>query len=91
MDWKKSRADFNAGVVCINDFVSCLCDDDRSYYQGLHFLFMPDFSKLTSRLVLTAMGHAFFTLSLAWGQLWCTALICLKAYPCQNGVFNCWC
>ncbi len=40
-----------------------------SYFQGLHFLFMPDFSKLTSNSVLTAMGHAFFTLSLGMGAI----------------------
>lgn len=39
------------------------------YNQGLHFLFMPDFSKLTSDSVLTAMGHAFFTLSLGMGAI----------------------
>jgi NSS family neurotransmitter:Na+ symporter len=41
----------------------------ESYHQGLHFLFVPDFSKLTSNSVLTAMGHAFFTLSLGMGAI----------------------
>ena len=40
-----------------------------TYFQGLHFLFVPDFSKLTSDSVLTAMGHAFFTLSLGMGAI----------------------
>ena len=40
-----------------------------SYNQGLRFLFMPDFSKLTGDAVLTAMGHAFFTLSLGMGAI----------------------
>jgi len=40
-----------------------------SYFQGLQFLFIPDFSKLTSNSVLTAMGHAFFTLSLGMGAI----------------------
>ena len=40
-----------------------------SYNKGLHFLFMPDFSKLTANSVLTAMGHAFFTLSLGMGAI----------------------
>jgi len=40
-----------------------------SYYQGLHFMFTPDFSKLTSSAILTAMGHAFFTLSLGMGAI----------------------
>lgn len=34
------------------------------FAQGLNFLFSPDFSKLTTDGVLTALGHAFFTLSL---------------------------
>jgi NSS family neurotransmitter:Na+ symporter len=40
-----------------------------SYYQGLHFLLFPDFSKLTGSSILTAMGHAFFTLSLGMGAI----------------------
>ena len=41
----------------------------NSYYQGLNFLFVPDFSKLTGNSILTAMGHAFFTLSLGMGAI----------------------
>ena len=40
-----------------------------SYFQGLHFLFNTDFSKLTANSILTAMGHAFFTLSLGMGAI----------------------
>lgn len=39
------------------------------FTQGLHFLFTPDFSKLTAEGILTAMGHAFFTLSLGMGAI----------------------
>jgi neurotransmitter:Na+ symporter, NSS family len=39
------------------------------YFQGLNFLFRPDFSKLTASSVLTAMGQAFFTLSLGMGSV----------------------
>lgn len=35
--------------------------------EGLQFLFQPDFSKLTAAAVLTALGLAFFKLSLAMG------------------------
>ena len=38
---------------------------------GLLFLFKPDFSKLTSSVVLSALGQAFFSLSLGMGCL-CT-------------------
>lgn len=40
-----------------------------SYQQGINFLFNPDFSKITGQAVLTAMGHAFFTLSLGIGAI----------------------
>jgi len=39
------------------------------FEQGLHFLFNPDFSKVTTEGVLTALGHAFFTLSLGMGAI----------------------
>lgn len=37
--------------------------------EGLTFLFHPDFSKITARTVLSAMGQAFFSLSLGLGCL----------------------
>jgi len=41
----------------------------EAYFQGLSFLFSPDFSKIDSNAVLTAMGHAFFTLGLGMGAI----------------------
>lgn len=35
--------------------------------EGLRFLFSPDFSKITPRVVLVALGQAFFSLSLGMG------------------------
>ncbi len=40
-----------------------------AYEQGMAFLFNPDFSKIDADAVLTAMGHAFFTLSLGMGAI----------------------
>ena len=40
-----------------------------SFVAGLEYLFKPDFSKLTGASILTAMGHAFFTLSLGMGAI----------------------
>lgn len=37
--------------------------------RGLEFLFKPDFSKVTVQVVLSAMGQAFFTLSVGIGCL----------------------
>lgn len=37
--------------------------------QGLSFLFTPDFSKITAGVVLTAMGLAFFKLSIGMGTM----------------------
>ncbi len=39
------------------------------FMQGFHFLFDADFSKVTTEGVLTALGHAFFTLSLGMGAI----------------------
>ena len=39
------------------------------FQQGIDFLFHADFSKLSGDAVLTAMGHAFFTLSLGMGAI----------------------
>lgn len=39
--------------------------------EGLNFLFRPDFSKINSSVVLSAMGQAFFSLSIGIGCL-CT-------------------
>lgn len=39
------------------------------FSQGLHFLFAPHFSKLSTDSILSAMGHAFFTLSLGMGSI----------------------
>ena len=43
--------------------------DANSFAKALGFLFNPDFSKLTAEAVLTAIGHAFFTLSIAGGAV----------------------
>ena len=43
--------------------------DQGSFEEGVYFLFNPDFSKINSDGVLTAMGHAFFTLSLGMGAI----------------------
>lgn len=37
--------------------------------EGLRFLFMPDFSKITSSVILSALGQSFFSLSLGMGCL----------------------
>ena len=39
------------------------------FEQGLSYLFNPDFSKITTEGILSAMGHAFFTLSLGMGAI----------------------
>lgn len=41
----------------------------EAYFKGLSFLFSPDFSEIDSDAVLTAMGHAFFTLGLGMGAI----------------------
>lgn len=43
--------------------------DTGHFQQGLTYLFNPDFSKITTEGILSAMGHAFFTLSLGMGAI----------------------
>jgi NSS family neurotransmitter:Na+ symporter len=40
-----------------------------AFQQGLDFLFQPDFGEINANGVLTAMGQAFFTLSLGMGAI----------------------
>ena len=43
---------------------------DTGYFQkGMDYLFNPDFSKISTDGILSAMGHAFFTLSLGMGAI----------------------
>ena len=42
---------------------------EGNFAAGIHFLFSPDFSKLNTNVILIAMGHAFFTLSLGMGAI----------------------
>ncbi len=41
----------------------------EAYFKGLSFLFDPDFSEIDADAILTAMGHAFFTLGLGMGAI----------------------
>ena len=41
----------------------------NGYFQGIHFLFNFDFSKLTGNSILVAMGQAFFSLGLGMGSV----------------------
>lgn len=38
-------------------------------HLGLEYMFKPDFSKLNSKMILAALGQAFFTLSIGMGAL----------------------
>lgn len=37
--------------------------------KAIHYLFVPDFSALSGKVILVALGHAFFTLSLGMGTM----------------------
>ncbi len=53
-------------IIIILDIRAITLDGAK---EGLYFLFHPDFSKLTADGVLSALGHAFFSLSLGMGTL----------------------
>ena len=42
---------------------------NRRILKNFGFLFNPDFSKITPGVVITAMGQAFFTLSIGMGSI----------------------
>jgi NSS family neurotransmitter:Na+ symporter len=57
------------------------------FSKGLEFLFKPDFSELTGSSVLTAMGHAFFTLSIGMGAIMAYGAYLPKDISITNTVF----
>ena len=40
-----------------------------AFFEGVSFLFTPDFSKIDATVILAALGQAFFTLSLGMGAI----------------------
>ena len=40
-----------------------------AFFEGLFYLFTPDFSKINATVILAALGQAFFTLSLGMGAI----------------------
>lgn len=58
-----------ASLVLLLVLVFYAMTTGKFYFEGLYFLFNPDFSKISGAAVLTAMGHAFFTLSLGMGAV----------------------
>ncbi len=57
---------------------------EGAFMEGVRFMFAPDFSKLTASGVLVALGHAFFTLSLASG-----VMVAYGAYvPAETSIFK---
>jgi len=54
-------------VILSGMFIYALSLD--SFGKAFHFMFYPDWSKLNSEAFVTAVGHAFFTLSLGMGAI----------------------
>jgi neurotransmitter:Na+ symporter, NSS family len=54
-------------LILVSLFIWCIFLDGFS--EALAFLFAPDFSKLSSKAILVAVGHSFFTLSLGMGTM----------------------
>ncbi len=40
-----------------------------AFFEGVSYLFTPDFSKINAKVILAALGQAFFTLSLGMGAI----------------------
>jgi len=56
--------------------------------EGLQFLLHPDFSKVTTSVVLSAMGQAFFSLSVGLGCLATYASYFRRDVPLVSSAFN---
>ncbi len=54
-------------IILSGMFIYALSLD--SFGKAFHFMFAPDWSKLNSEAFVTAVGHAFFTLSLGMGAI----------------------
>lgn len=50
-------------------FMAIYASVTGAFMEAVNFMFTPDFSKITVNGVLTALGHAFFSLSLASGVM----------------------
>lgn len=57
------------GLLILMVFLLAYAMTTDGYFQGLRFLFNPDFSKLTGNSVLIALGQAFFSLGLGMGSV----------------------
>jgi NSS family neurotransmitter:Na+ symporter len=66
---KSVRFMMPALFVILLMLVGYAANTGEAFDRSLQFLFAPDFSKLSASAVLTAMGHAFFTLSLGMGAI----------------------
>lgn len=54
-------------IIFIGLLVYAICQD--SFWASFSFLFAPDFSKLTPKVIVDAIGQAFFALSLGVGVI----------------------
>jgi len=72
------------GLLVILLLLVGYCMAEGAFMEGVRFMFAPDFSKLTASGVLVALGHAFFTLSLASG-----VMVAYGAYvPAGTSIFK---
>lgn len=56
----------------------------ESFMKAVHFMFDPDFSKLTSTAIIVAIGQAFYTLSLGMGII----LTYAASLPKDSNIFK---
>ncbi|WP_438971171.1 sodium-dependent transporter [Methylophaga sp.] len=66
---KSVRIMMPALFIILVMLVGYAANTGEAFTRSVHFLFDPDFSKLTANSILIAMGHAFFTLSLGMGAI----------------------
>ena len=57
------------GLFVILVFLCAYASTTSGFMQGVHFMFNPDWSAITSTTFLYALGHAFFSLSIATASM----------------------
>ncbi len=72
------------GLLVILLLLVGYCMAEGAFMEGVRFVFAPDWGKLTASGILVALGHAFFTLSLASG-----VMVAYGAYvPADTSIFK---
>ena len=61
-----------------------------NFLEGVQFLFSPDFSQITPNTFLSAMGQAFFSMSLGMGAIMTYGSLHVRQSKDYSNIINSW-